>query len=534
MAVVRRQAVHCAGAGEMAEGRTVDYPKGVVVAGAGSPSQHWALSSERARQDQQARVAWAQRCEVVEAAQRAERAVIHLEEQARARAEELAKGGRDFVVAGVSEAPEVAPVVAQRGAQPTSVDGGGGGGGRGAAADRFNITPRGTGGIFFDKAASKIDRIRPPEIQVRVRVGTPGSDPATENTQTSAGSIHRGRSRATTLDGTGRPRTAGSAKGSLLRSASPSRQLDGPEPAVWQGNNTDAMEPGAGVAMRVGSELRRGPSLPKDPMRLTRREYLMSRTRGDHETIDARTPVRASQATAAFSAGSSEEGEDRVQPLGRERHWMDDARALDQPSPAEAEEELQLQQWYSKGRGRHYAFEKQILEAKAKSGWGDDHAGAPGRRAPVPVLPQKNSRNALLSQAAILSSQGATAVQRSLRRGQRQQQKHTPDKQQRGSPGSPLDGFAVPMGDGPARRTRLELASHALHQHVKSQVLTHRARVAPNDSPTRAGCTRMAGLPIGAGSRRAASAGTSVTASSTSRRASTAPHPRTPVMAVRA
>jgi hypothetical protein len=517
----------------MGEGAgALDYPKGVLVAGAGPPSQHWALSSERARQDQQARVAWAQRCEDLEAAQRAERAVAQLEEQARARAEELAKEGRDFVVAGLSEAPEAAPEVAQRGAD--SRDGDGGTAARGAAADRFNITPRGTGGIVIDKAAAKADRIRPPEVQVRVRVGTTISDAeADESTRVSTGSRRRGRSRSAAPDGTGRPRTAGSATGSLLRSASPPEHLDGPEPAVWQGNNTDAMEPGAGVAMRVGNELRRGPSLAKDPMRLTRREYLMSRTRGDHETIDARTPTRASHAAADYSAGSSEEEEDHVQPPVPERHWMDDARALDQPSSAEEEEQRQLQQWYSRGRGRHYAFEKQIIEAKAKSAWGNDHAGVPGRRAPVPVLPQKNSRNALLSQAATLSSQGATAVQRSLRRGQHQQQRHTTEKQQRGSASSPLDGFAVPMGDGPARRTRLELASRDLQRHVKSQALGNRTRVAPNpDSPTRAGYTRMAGLPIGGGSRRLASGATSAAASSTSRRASTAR--RTPVMVVRA
>ena len=37
-----------------------DYPKGMVVAGGGPLEQHWALTSERQRQDKEARVAWAQ------------------------------------------------------------------------------------------------------------------------------------------------------------------------------------------------------------------------------------------------------------------------------------------------------------------------------------------------------------------------------------------------------------------------------------------------------------------------------------------
>ena len=37
-----------------------DYPKGVLVAGGGPLEQHWALTSERQRQDRDARIAWAQ------------------------------------------------------------------------------------------------------------------------------------------------------------------------------------------------------------------------------------------------------------------------------------------------------------------------------------------------------------------------------------------------------------------------------------------------------------------------------------------
>ena len=475
-------------------------------------------------------IAWAQRCDLVEATKRADRAVAELEEQARQRARELQEAKFEFVVAGVSEAlaPEVEPSKSSgRGAQrPTQVRSSGAGGGRVAAVDRFDITPRGTGGIKIDKAASKVDRIRAPEVQVRVRVGSEISDADAEDSHASMGSRRRARSPSDSRDGTDRPRTAGS---SLLRSMSPPVPLDGPEPTVWQGNNTDSMEPGAGVAMRVGKELRRGPSLPKDPMRLTRREYLMSRLR-DNETADARPPMRASRAAPAESAGSSEEEDGRVQPPARERHWMDDARAVDHPGAADEEEQRQLQEWQSKGRGRHYAFEAKILEAKAKSAWGESHEY---RRPPVPVLPQKNSRNALLSQAASLSSQGASAVQHSLRRVQRQQQRQSPGSA-RSVCSSPLDGFAVRTGDVAARQIRLELASQALHQHVKSQILTNRARVAPNpNSPTRAGTTRMAGLPI-AGNWRLASGGASPVVTSTSRRASTGPRTGTPVMVLRA
>ena len=478
-------------------------------------------------------IAWAQRCDLVEATKRAERAVAELEEQARQRATELQEAKFDFVVAGVSEAlaPEVEPSKpsgrgAQRATQARSSGGGGGsgGGGRVAGADRFDITPRGTGGIKIDKAASKVDRIRPPEVQVRVRVGSEISDADAKESQASMGSrARRGRSSSASPDGANRPHTPGSTMASLLRSMSPPEQLDGPEPAVWQGNNADAMEPGAGVAMRVGQELRRGPSLPKDPMRLTRREYLMSRLR-DNETADTRP-----RAAPADSAGSSDEEEGRVEPPARERHWMDDARALDHPGDADEEEQRQLQEWQSKGRGRHYAFEAKILEAKAKSAWGESHEY---RRPPVPVLPQKNSRNALLSQAASLSSQGATALQRSLRRVQ-QQQRQSPGSA-RSACSSPLGGFAARTGDVAARQVRLELASQALHQHVKSQVLTNRARVAPNpNSPTRAGTTRMAGLPI-AGNRRLTSGGASAALTYTSRRASAGPRTGTPVMVLRA
>lgn len=98
-----------------------------------------------------------------------------------------------------------------------------------------------------------------------------------------------------------------------------------------------------------------------------------------------------------------------------------------------------------------------------------------------------------------VSSQGNTAVQHSIRR----QSDHG------AAIGSPklkgsLAGFAVRTGEAAARRTRLELASHALQQHVKSNVMTYRARVAPNGltgSPTRAGGTRMSGLAVGVGGR---------------------------------
>lgn len=518
------------------------YPKGMPVATAGPLEQHWTLTSDRQRQDHAARIAWAHRCEIVEAEKRAEQAVAELEAQTLARAKELEEESLDFVVAGISEAPEIPPSTpsgasdcgAQRDPQPGSEGVSDNGGG--AAAERFNITPRGTGGVILDKLAGKVDRMRPTEVQVCVRIGMERVDEEeADDAQASTSSRRRGRPRSATPDGIARRRST--PMRSLFNSvAIPSEPLDGPEPAVWQGDNTDALELGAGVAMRVGKELRRGPQRPKDPTRLTRREYLMSRTL-DNDILDARRPIGAPQA-AAQSAGSSDEEEARVQ-APREPNWMDDARALPQPSATE-EEQRQLHEWYNRGRGRHYAFEAKILEAKARSAWGDNNTGVPGRRAPVPVLPQKNSRNALLSQAAALASQGATAVQRTLQKQKQKQQ--TTEKHQRGPAGSArlgstgasrLDGFAVRTGGAAARRTRLELASQALQQHVKSQVLTHRARMAPNpNSPTRAGPTRMSGLPLGGGSRRLVSAGSAAaTNTAVLTRANSAP--RTPVIPVR-
>ena len=495
------------------------YPKGVTVAeGPTTVEQHWALTSERRRQDDDARVAWAHRCELVDRSKRAERAVAELEAQVLARVQELADQKVSFVFAGTSEAPEMPPSPAKPKLPAHPPEGKSGG----AAAERFNVTPRGSGGVIVDKAASKVDRMRPPEVQVRVRVGEAITAEEEEALLSATGSQRRGGTRRSGSGSGGRPRSAtlsmggtagrgGSPMGSLLRTAAP-ETLDGPEPAVWQGNNTDALELGAGVAMRVGSELRRGPSIPKDPTRLTRRDYLISRTL-DHDTITARTPMGASHTTGhaphSAAAGGSDEEQEDSSAAPRERHWMDDARARTEPTEAEVEEQRQLQEWQSRGRGKHYAFEAKILEAKAQAAWGDNSGGgAPGRRAPAPVLPKKNSRHALLSQAATLSSQGSNAVQRSLRR------QVQPPREGSGR----LDGFAVRTGEGAARRTRLELASQALQQHVKSNVMTYRARVAPNSgSPTRAGTTRMSGLAIGGGGggrHRAAAAAAAASSSS--------------------
>ena len=369
------------------------YPKGVKVAESPGPLEPtWALTTERRRQDEEARYAWARRTELNEATTRGEKKFAELERQIEERVKDLVDQKVSFVFAGTSEGPVAKPAKAgKKGAaliMPARV---------GVTAAKFDVTPRGTAGVVIDKAAKMADRLGSPEVQVRVRLGEAIAEG--DEAQLQSGNSRRRRgsrphsATPTMASASGR----GSPTGSLVRPSAQQQQnapLDGPEHAVWQGNNTEAMIPGAGVGVRIGNELRRGPTVQRDPTRnMTRAEYLSLTMR---DSTVPQTPVARPPPQPEPEERSTPRGADAP----REPDWMDDAKAVKNPTAAEQEEQ-ELAEWYGRGRGKHYAFEKQILEKKAGDkgqAWGDNSAMS--MSPPVPVVPRKNSRQALLSQAA--------------------------------------------------------------------------------------------------------------------------------------
>ena len=276
-------------------GRAAPAPSELPVA-EGAPQEtweeQWKKTAEMQRQDEEARAEFNHQRNLVEAHRRGEAAVAALEEQAQARRQELVDNKVSFVFAGVSEGLESTQPVptgkAKGAASPMRKEG--------AAADLFDVTPRGTVGIKLNKA--RADRMRSPEVQVRVRLGEAVSAEASgESTRSRrSGGSRRPRS-AVESSGGSRSRVLSSRPMSTVSGA----PLDGPEPAVYMGT-PPPLEPGTGVAIRQGEGApRRGPMRPTDPLHLTRREYLSITTR---EQMEEEEPVAPSPPTPPASTSS--------------------------------------------------------------------------------------------------------------------------------------------------------------------------------------------------------------------------------------
>ena len=253
--------------------------------------EQWVKTAEMQRQDEEARAEFKHQRNLVEAHRRGEAAVAALEEQAQARRQELVDNKVSFVFAGVSEGLESTQPVpagkAKGAASPIRKEG--------AAADLFDVTPRGTVGIKLNKA--RADRMRSPEVQVRARLGEAVSAEASgESTRSRRSSGGRRPRSAVESSGGSRSRVLSSRPMSTVSGA----PLDGPEPAVYMGT-PPPLEPGTGVAIRQGEGApRRGPMRPTDPLHLTRREYLSITTREQMEE----EPVAQSPPTPPASTSS--------------------------------------------------------------------------------------------------------------------------------------------------------------------------------------------------------------------------------------
>jgi len=254
--------------------------------------EQWKKTAEMQRQDEEARAEFNHQRNLVEAHRRGEAAVAALEEQAQARRQELVDNKVSFVFAGVSEGLESTQPVpagkAKGAASPMRKEG--------AAADLFDVTPRGTVGIKLNKA--RADRMRSPEVQVRARLGEAVSAEASgESTRSRRSSGGRRPRSAVESSGGSRSRVLSSRPMSTVSGA----PLDGPEPAVYMGT-PPPLEPGTGVAIRQGEGApRRGPMRPTDPLHLTRREYLSITTR---EQMEEEEPVAPSPPTPPASTSS--------------------------------------------------------------------------------------------------------------------------------------------------------------------------------------------------------------------------------------